>query len=835
MKFKQFNPHYLRPLLKPPSKPAPAAISAVRHLCIQTQTSSEDPSPSPPSQSKPKPKPFQEILSIIQTTNPDEWSANTHLHYLLLSASPTSLLKITRQLGSSQKSLLFFDHLKTKINSSSPTHNDGLFPLSFAFQGVLELAAREEGHRAPAKMRELFHLSKEQKIPLSINAATLLIKSFGQAKMLEEAMNVFEELDPESRNIYLVNLLLDYMLKSGEVDGALKVFEEILDSELDVSPDKNTLEIFLSAFLTRNWVGRSLREEEIFRIVSECGEHGVFPNSVWLTQLITRIHRNGELDKAWELLHEVMRLGGNLKAAPCNALLTGLGKERDFKRMNLLMQEMKEKDIQPDVLTFGILINHLCKFHRVDEALEMFGRMKGGNVEEGSDLVVVEPDVVIYNTLIDGLCKVGRIEEALELMENMMTLKGGCKPNTVTYNSLLDGLCKAGEIRRAFELFDRMSKAGVDPNVITLNTLLDGMCRSEQVGSAMDFFDEMQGRGLKVNAITYTILITAFCGANNIDKAFSLFDQMVQSGCFPDAKVYYSLISGLTQSGRMDDALFLVSKLKEAGFCLDIISYNVLIGGFCKKNRLDEAYDFFKEMEHAGLKPDRVTYNTLISHFCGKGDFTTARNVLKNMKNVGLVPNVVTFGALIDAYCKAGYLDEAMKLYRDMSVISKVSANTVIYNILIDAHCKSDKIEVALSLLDDMKSKQVKPCTITYNALLKGLKERNMLEKAFTLMNEMTENACNPDYITLEVLTRWLSAAGQLKNLRRFVQGFEVDVLHVPSFINLFTVLPEMTMLRSAVREKDPEKGGAGENRTTAHLLKYSEDFLWPTRLEPDG
>ncbi|PHT87276.1 hypothetical protein T459_09382 [Capsicum annuum] len=55
--------------------------------------------------------------------------------------------------------------------------------------------------------------------------------------------------------------------------------------------------------------------------------------------------------------------------------------------MNLLMNEMKEKKVKPNVMTFGILINHLCKCYMVDEALQVFEQMG----ESETDGVLVKP------------------------------------------------------------------------------------------------------------------------------------------------------------------------------------------------------------------------------------------------------------------------------------------------------------------------------------------------------------------------------------------------------------------------------------------------------------
>ncbi|KAF5805372.1 hypothetical protein HanXRQr2_Chr05g0208531 [Helianthus annuus] len=48
--------------------------------------------------------------------------------------------------------------------------------------------------------------------------------------------------------------------------------------------------------------------------------------------------------KAWELLHEWMKFG-KVEAALYNVLLSGLAKEPDYKKINLLLKEMKDKRV----------------------------------------------------------------------------------------------------------------------------------------------------------------------------------------------------------------------------------------------------------------------------------------------------------------------------------------------------------------------------------------------------------------------------------------------------------------------------------------------------------
>ncbi|KAK7292729.1 hypothetical protein RJT34_15581 [Clitoria ternatea] len=714
-----------------------------------------------------------QVVKLLQHPS-KKWNLD-QLHSSLSTLSSHHFLPITLRLASIPKAKDFLSYLA----ANSPPHHPN--SLSFVFQATLELASQH-----PNSQKELLRLHSYRKsnlptIPLTAKSASLLLQCFENAQMVDDSLLLFKELHPSSKSSQLCHGLLRVLLESGRSEDALHVLDEMLQPDSGVTPNDFTGEIVFGELVKRGYPGRSASDEEIVVLVGKLGERGVFPDKIKLTQLVTKLCGKRKINVAWEVLHCVMRLGGAVDVASCNALLTGLGRERDIQRMNKVLAEMEERKIQPSVVTFGILVNHLCKARRIDEALQVLDRLRSERRNNG---VSVEPDVVLFNTLIDGLCKVGKEEDGLRLLEEMKTVNK-IRPTCVTYNCLIDGFCKAGNIDKAQELFCWMNKDGVQPSVVTLNTLVNGMCKHGRVHSAVDFLNEMKGKGVKGNAVTYTALISAFCGVNNINKAMQYFEEMLSSECSPDAIAYYTLISGLCIAGRMNDASIVVSKLKQEGFGLDIACYNVLISGFCKKKKLERVYEMLNEMEETGVKPNTVTYNTLVSYLGKTGDFATATKMLRKMIEEGLKPSVVTYGALIHAYCSKKNVDEGMKLFEEMCSKSKVTPNTVVYNILIDALCKNNDVEMAVSLMDDMKVKGVKPDTTTYNAILKGVRDKKMLNKAFELMDRMVEDACRPDYITMEVLTDWLSAVGEIEKLKRFVQEYQISSDPAPSQTSL--------------------------------------------------
>ncbi|CAI0627417.1 unnamed protein product [Linum tenue] len=706
---------------------------------------------------------IKQALEILRRPE-KEWDA-AQLNQILFSASPFFLFKIARRLPSSSQALKFLQFLRQSSSDPSPPPDER--SLSHALQAVFELASRQPN--STQSVYEVYTASRDLGVQLTPNAAAILLRCLGRNGMMSEAEFFFNGFDSAVKNSHVRNVWIKLLLQSGRFDDALKVLDEMLQPSTtsDCKVDDFTAAQFFTFFLNWRSHGRLIPEEEMIDLVLKFARLGVFPTSVWTTQFVTMLSWKRKINSAWNLLDELMKLEAPVDAAPCNALLTGLGKEMDIKKMNAVMVKMKEAEIQPDVVTFGILINHLCKHRRLDQALEVLDKMQGE--------MSIEPDVVIFNTIIDGLSKVGRQEEAFELVEKMKSQHRGCSPNTVTYNCLIDGFCKAGEIDKGINLFHEMQEMELVPNAITVNTLVHGMCMYGRTSNAVRFFYEMRSKGLWGTAVSYTSLIDAFCKVNNIARAIEIFDEMVTDGFPPDSYVYYTLISGLTRAGRMNEALTYFQTLKDSGFSPDVVCYNVLISGLFNTNKADKAREIFEEMEKAGARPDGVTYNTLIAYHAKDGNFIEARKLLKKMVNEGHVPTVVTYGALIHAYCLNQKVNEAMALFKELRGSSKVTPNGVIYNILIDCLCKKQDVQQALALMDDMEVRGAKASANTFNAVFRALREERMVNKAFELMDRMVRQGINPDYMTMDILTEWLSGIGEMEKLRRFVEGCTVS------------------------------------------------------------
>ncbi|XLU58242.1 hypothetical protein S245_052890, partial [Arachis hypogaea] len=74
----------------------------------------------------------------------------------------------------------------------------------------------------------------------------------------------------------------------------------------------------------------------------------------------------------------------------------------------------------------------------------------------------IDPNIFTYNILIDGLCKSGRLIDAKEIFQDLSVK--GYRPNVRTYNIMINGLCKEGLFEEALALLSKMEGNGCLPD-----------------------------------------------------------------------------------------------------------------------------------------------------------------------------------------------------------------------------------------------------------------------------------------------------------------------------------------------------------------------------------
>lgn len=125
----------------------------------------------------------------------------------------------------------------------------------------------------------------------------------------------------------------------------------------------------------------------------------------------------------------------------------------------------------PDLVTYSILLDYLCKNCHLPEAMTLLKAIEGSNMD---------PNIPIYTIVIDGMCRADELEVARDLSYYLCK---GLNPSTWTYNIMLNGLFKRGLLDEANNLFIKMERNDYSPNDHTYNTITRGSLQNKETES----------------------------------------------------------------------------------------------------------------------------------------------------------------------------------------------------------------------------------------------------------------------------------------------------------------------------------------------------------------
>ncbi|KAF6153437.1 hypothetical protein GIB67_003627 [Kingdonia uniflora] len=271
-------------------------------------------------------------------------------------------------------------------------------------------------------------------------------------------------------------------------------------------------------------------------------------------------------------------------------LMDVMCKEGIVKKAHELFYLMIERGVEPNTITYSALMDGYFLHSQMDEATKVLHSM----VVRGC-----EPDVISYTILINGYCMAKKLDDAMQIFEDMRSK--GLTPNVITYTSLIDGLCKVGRVVAAQEFFMKMQARGPSPNVYTYNVLLDGLFTNGCYAEAMRQFEELENGGLEADIVTYNIVINHMCKSNNVDEAKKLFDSLPSMESQPDTRTFNIMINGLITRGMLKESEDLFTEMVEKGPTPDDITYNTMVRGSLLHNDIDKAMQLLNEMIYRGF------------------------------------------------------------------------------------------------------------------------------------------------------------------------------------------------------------------------------------------
>ncbi|KAK1386054.1 hypothetical protein POM88_023789 [Heracleum sosnowskyi] len=332
-------------------------------------------------------------------------------------------------------------------------------------------------------------------------------------------------------------------------------------------------------------------------------------------------HSN-RLDDAISLLATIFKRGFVPTGVTYTTLIRELLSQHKSAEARLLFTNLiKFRELQPDTATYNTVIDSSCKRGLVDDAFNLHSEM----MEKG-----ILPDVRTYTMIIQVLCKFSRWEE-VGLLLNQMMEDMNISPNVHTFTILVNTYSKSGKLDDAKWMIEIMTEWGEYPNVVTYNSLMSGgLCKNHYVDKALSLFRTIECNALIPESNTYNIIIRGCLRSKKYDglltslvkvKQYAVVVSLVTDLCalsIPFSIITFNIaINCCCHSNWVDYEFSLLASTFKRGFVADVATYTTLIRGLVSQHKSAEARLFFTNLiKFRQVQPNVVTFNTMINGLC---------------------------------------------------------------------------------------------------------------------------------------------------------------------------------------------------------------------------
>ncbi|KAJ5697405.1 hypothetical protein N7488_011089 [Penicillium malachiteum] len=284
--------------------------------------------------------------------------------------------------------------------------------------------------------------------------------------------------------------------------------------------------------------------------------------------------------------------------------------------------------VEPTSFLYNALIGKLGKARRIDDCLAYFAEMRANNVR---------PTSVTYGTIVNALCRVSDERFAEEMFEEMESMPN-YKPRPAPYNSMIQYFLNTKRDRsKVLAYYERMQARNIKPTMHTYKLLVDAHASLEPVDmqAAEKVLESMKAAGQQPDAVHYASLIHAQgCVQHDLASARKTFDNVIADRRVrPQPCLYQALFEAIVANNRVADTIEVVEGMVARNVEMTAYIANTLIQGWATAGDVTKAKTIYDSIGIEKREPS--TYEAMTRAFLSADDQVNAANIVQEMVSRG--------------------------------------------------------------------------------------------------------------------------------------------------------------------------------------------------------
>ncbi|KIW99987.1 uncharacterized protein Z518_10915 [Rhinocladiella mackenziei CBS 650.93] len=304
-----------------------------------------------------------------------------------------------------------------------------------------------------------------------------------------------------------------------------------------------------------------------------------------------------------------------------------------------IFQRALSEGVAPSVFLYNAVIGKLGKARRIDDCLRYFGDMEGRGIR---------PSSVTYGTLVNALCRTSEERFAVDMFDEMEAAPN-YRPRPAPYNSIIQYFLNTKRDRsKVLQYYERMKSKNIKPTSHTYKLLIESYASLEPVSlaAAEAILSEMKQSGVQPEAVHYGSLIHAKgCVMHDMPAAKAVFDSVLKEGSIrPTDTLYQNLLEAMVANHEVANTPEVLADMTRRGVAMTPYIANTLIHGWASEGGIAKAKAIYDNLGTDKREPS--TYEAMTRAFLSAEDRASANVVVQEMLRKGY-PAAVTDKVLV--------------------------------------------------------------------------------------------------------------------------------------------------------------------------------------------